>query len=96
MEMTTEKAFEYIANSMFEIHSENIFSYIKAIELRLDELERTNKKSYLRQKEVFNEFGIGHTTLKRWVAKGLEEIWIENRVYYDRKDIERYMNEHRV
>lgn len=94
--MTTEKAFEYIANNMFEIHSVNILNYIQKIESRIEELERENKKAYLRQKDVCAEFGIGHATLKNWVACGLEEIWIENRVYYDRKDIERYMNQHKI
>lgn len=95
-QMTTEKAFEYIAHRMFETHSGRIFSYIKEMESRIEELEREKKKSYLRQKEVCAEFGIGHATLKHWVACGLEEIWIENRVYYDRKDLEQYMNRHKV
>ncbi|MFL2142948.1 helix-turn-helix domain-containing protein [Ruoffia sp. FAM 20857] len=94
--MTTEKAFECIANNMFKVHSVTIFNHIKKMELRIEELEREKRKAYLKQKEVCSEFGIGHSTLKNWVSNGLPEIWIENRVYYDRKDIETYMDKHKI
>ena len=48
------------------------------------------------QKELIKEFGIGHATLKKWVALGLPEVWIENRVYYDREDVTKFLLQHKM
>ncbi|MBG9987596.1 hypothetical protein HZY88_01225 [Aerococcaceae bacterium DSM 111176] len=95
MSSVADKALDLLANSMWEKYSLSIFDYIKKLEERINQLERDKQKAYLRQKEIFQEFGIGHATLKNWVACGLNEIRVENRVYYDRQDIQAYLNKHK-
>lgn len=94
--LTASKALDVLAETMWQKHSNTIFDYIKELEDRVNQLERNNQKDFLKQKEVFKEFGIGHATLKNWVACGLEEIRIESRVYYDRKDIQSYLDRHKI
>ncbi|MGX6486648.1 hypothetical protein ACX3VT_01495 [Aerococcus sanguinicola] len=73
-----------------------ILARIQNLEENFTQLQASQKKAYLSQKEILDEFKIGHRRLKRWVAQGLQEIWIENRVYYDREDLKNYLSLHKV
>ena len=44
-------------------------------------------KEILMQKEVFDLLGIGRRRLKNWVDRGLNEIRVDNRVYYRYSDL---------
>ena len=39
------------------------------------------------QKEVFELLGIGRRRLKNWVDRGLDEMRVDNRVYYRYSDL---------
>ncbi|KAA9238604.1 MULTISPECIES: hypothetical protein [Aerococcus] len=55
----------------------------------------TSQQRYLRPQDVRDEFFIGERTLKTWEAHGLKKIELptqsKSRFYYDRKDIEQFM-----
>lgn len=94
--ISISQALEVIADQLIDDKISIFVEYINQLESRIDQLETQNNKDYLQQKEVFQAFGIGHKTLKTWVYKGLDEIWIGNRVYYSRTDIERYLEKNKT
>ncbi|SEQ55651.1 Helix-turn-helix domain-containing protein [Ignavigranum ruoffiae] len=83
---------EHIVNQYIQ----SILERLSQIEGRMTELEPKVNKSYLTQKEVCKIFKIGHRTLKKWVANGLNEIWLDKRVYYDRRDIEVFLENYKL
>ncbi|MBU5611296.1 MULTISPECIES: MerR family transcriptional regulator [Aerococcus] len=54
------------------------------------------QKRYLKKEEVMDEFNIGYKTLEAWEANGLIKIEVptesSRRFFYDKKDIEEFMN----
>lgn len=68
--------------------------YEKSIDEKFEKLEKTfvianrpPNHEILQQKEVFEMLGIGRKRLKNWVARGLNEIRVDNRVYYRYSEI---------
>lgn len=68
--------------------------YEKEINQKLAQLEKrfvaagTNPyHEILQQKEICELLGIGHRRLRKWVERGLNEIRIDNRVYYRYSDL---------
>lgn len=86
-----------VIQSMIESSLNDLTKEITDLKSKLLEYENksVNKRIY-QQKEVIKEYGIGHTTLKSWVKKGLPELWMDNRVYYDRQDIEDFLIAHKI
>lgn len=68
-------------------------SEINSLNLKIAEIEQkivtaTNPMNeILQQKEVLELFGIGRKRLKNWVGRGLNEIRVDNRVYYRYTDL---------
>lgn len=60
---------------------------ISNIERQLQTSINNPYKEILQQKEVFELLGIGRRRLKNWVDRGLNEIRIDNRVYYRYSDL---------
>ena len=55
-------------------------------------------KEYLNKKDVFKMTGISIATLNRWIheKKHIPFIKAGKRVFYDSKDIKKFMNENKV
>ena len=51
---------------------------------------------YLTASAVMDEYTIGYTTLKRWVEEGLVFIRDGKSVKYDKRDIDRFMENKKV
>src|SRR5690625_2879181 len=64
---------------------------IEQLEKRLQILNTNPKNEILQQKEVFELLGIGRRRLKNWVDRGLDEIRVDNRVYYRYSDLINFM-----
>lgn len=92
MEASPSLLFESMLNQIWVTKVQSLLEKIGHLENRINELEVNHRKTFLTQKEVCSVFNIGHRTLKKWVAKGLNEIWLENRVYYDLNDIQSFLD----
>lgn len=84
---TMKQAVELLMSALDEDKQTELFARVETLEHRIDELEFCPQKEILRQKEVFDLFGIGYKTLKKWVANGLKEYRLDNRVYYRRSEL---------
>lgn len=65
-------------------------------ELVVEKLRSQPVKRYYKQHEIMNHFKIGHRKLMSWVAMGLPYIEIEHSIFYDIKDVEAFMDKHKV
>lgn len=96
MQTTTNLELDMVMDVIWKNRAKDVIEKVVMLEERLNHLETSNKNRYLRQKEVFEMYCIGHTILKQWVKCGLTEIWIDNRVYYDVNDIQVYFEKHKI
>lgn len=96
MPAASDQVMNMLVELVWEERATVLQEKVSELEQRLASLENSHRRTYLRQKEVRERFGIGHTTLKGWVNRGLREIWIDNRVYYDINDIEAYLEQHKI
>jgi len=71
-----------IIDSKLEKQKETFDAKIATLERQLQTVNTNPNNEILQQKEVFELLGIGRRRLKKWVARGLKEIRIDNRVYY--------------
>ena len=78
-----------LADYLWENYAGKMNDLLATLSQRVSQLEAS-------QHEVMETFGIGHRTLKTWVANGLPEIWLGNRVYYDRNDLQHYMETQKI
>ncbi|MGM0124716.1 hypothetical protein IGI37_002110 [Enterococcus sp. AZ194] len=55
-------------------------------------------KRYINQSEAVKYTGTSHNTIKKWVKMGLKQIIFDedSRPKYDVKDLDKWMNEHKV
>ncbi len=97
MSINSASTLDSMINIIIERSLHSLNSELEVLRNRLEEVEsQTHSKRMFQQKELIKEFGIGHATLKKWVALGLPEVWIENRVYYDREDVTKFLLQHKM
>ncbi|MBF0942272.1 helix-turn-helix domain-containing protein [Abiotrophia sp.] len=96
MHTQSDALMSQLADYLWENYAGKMNDLLATLSQRVSQLEASQHKAYLTQHEVMETFGIGHRTLKTWVANGLPEIWLGNRVYYDRNDLQHYMETQKI
>ena len=81
------KAIDSIIDSKLEYYEILLDEKIEEIERQIRISSTNPTKEILMQKEVFDLLGIGRRRLKNWVDRGLNEIRVDNRVYYRYSDL---------
>lgn len=85
------QAMDMIIDSKLEKETEVLTNRIDQLEQKLLTATSNSHREILQQKEVFELLGIGRRRLKNWVERGLDEMRIDNRVYYRYSDIMQYI-----
>lgn len=81
------QAMDLIIESKIKTYEEIFNEKFAQIERQLQTINANPHNEILQQKEVFELLGIGRKRLKNWVERGLNEIRIDNRVYYRYSDL---------
>lgn len=79
-------AVEIMIESKLKEQEELLNERFEQLEQRMS-TANTLQKEILQQKEVFEILGIGRRKLQKWIGRGLNEMRIDNRVYYRYSDI---------
>ena len=70
---------------------------IELVEQSVQTLHTRDDTRYLRQHELINYAGgVSKDTIRKWVTMGLKEIKIGQVVMYDKKDVDTFMNKHKI
>lgn len=80
-------AVDLIIDHKIECITEVFNQKVANLERQLQTTSTNPHNEILQQKEVFELLGIGRRRLKNWVDRGLNEIRIDNRVYYRYSDL---------
>ena len=81
------KAIEMIIENKLEFYQNDFAEKIASLERQINISSTNPGKEILMQKEVFELLGIGRRRLKNWVDRGLDEMRVDNRVYYRYSDL---------
>lgn len=81
------KAIEMIIENKLEFYENDFAEKIASLERQINISSTNLGKEILMQKEVFELLGIGRRRLKNWVDRGLDEMRVDNRVYYRYSDL---------
>lgn len=80
-------AMDMLIDSKIEKYESALHLKITQLEKQLQTANTNPHNEILQQKEVFELLGIGRRRLKNWVDRGLNELRIDNRVYYRYSDL---------
>lgn len=78
---------DLIIETKIKTYEELFNEKIAQIERQIQTINANPHNEILQQKEVFELLGIGRKRLKNWVERGLNEIRIDNNVYYRYSDL---------
>lgn len=91
LQTNLSRAIEMIIDNKMESYEMVFEEKIADLEKQLNISSTNPGKEILMQKEVFELLGIGRRRLKNWVERGLDEMRVDNRVYYRYSDFIKFI-----
>lgn len=91
LQTNLSRAIEMIIDNKMESYEMVFEEKIADLEKQLNISSTNPGKEILMQKEVFELLGIGRRRLKNWVERGLDEMRVDNRVYYRYSDLIKFI-----